>query len=356
MIDRAFWNGRRVFLTGHTGFKGSWLSLWLASMGARVSGYALAPVTIPALYDVAHVGDGLTSTIADIRDEASLAAAMRAADPEVVFHLAAQPLVRASYREPIATFGTNIMGTAHLLEAARTLPSLRAVVVITTDKVYENREWERGYVETDTLGGHDPYSASKAAAELVVASYRQSFFGAPLDGRTVGIATARAGNVIGGGDWAEDRLIPDLVRSLTAGQEVRVRRPNAVRPWQHVIEPLSGYLRLAERLVADPAAYAEGWNFGPENADARSVAWIVDHVTRQWGDGLTWGVVPGKHPHETTFLSLDITKARTRLDWRPRLDLATALDWTVHWYREHARGADMRAVTLEQLSAFATRP
>ena len=356
MSDRAFWHGRRVFVTGHTGFKGSWLSLWLGSLGARVSGYALAPATTPALYDVAHVGDGITSTIADIRDEPALAAAMRAADPEVVFHLAAQPLVRASYREPIATFGTNVMGTAHLLEAARTLPSLRAIVVVTTDKVYENREWERGYVETDTLGGHDPYSASKAAAELVVASYRQSFFSAPLDSRTVGVATARAGNVIGGGDWAEDRLVPDVVRSLTARQEVRVRRPNAVRPWQHVIEPLSGYLQLAERLVAEPAEFAEGWNFGPEHADARSVSWIVDHVTRQWGEGITWGVEPGRHPHETTFLSLDITKARARLDWCPRLDLATALDWTVHWYREHARGADMRAVTLDQLHAYASRP
>ena len=355
MVDRAFWNGRRVFLTGHTGFKGSWLALWLSSLGARVSGYALAPATSPALYEVARVGEGVTSTIADIRDEATLVDAMRAADPEVVFHLAAQPLVRASYREPIATFGTNVMGTAHLLEAARTLPSVRAIVVVTTDKVYDNQEWAWGYKETDTLGGHDPYSASKAAAELVTQSYRRSFFAAPIEGRTVGVATARAGNVIGGGDWADDRLIPDLVRSLSSQQPVRVRHPDAVRPWQHVVEPLSGYIRLAERLVTDPTAFAEGWNFGPEHADARSVAWIVDHVTRQWGDDITWGVEPGHHPHETTFLSLDVTKAGTRLGWHPRLDLATALDWTVHWYREHARGADMRAVTLEQLSAYATR-
>ena len=356
MIDRAFWNGRRVFVTGHTGFKGSWLALWLDSLGAHVSGMALAPATTPALFDVAQVGRGITSTIADIRDEAVLARAMAAADPEVIFHLAAQPLVRASYREPVATFGTNVMGTAHVLEGARALPSLRAVVVITTDKVYENREWERGYTEADTLGGHDPYSASKAAAELVVASYRRSFFSAPIDGRTVGVATARAGNVIGGGDWAEDRLVPDLVRALSAGSAVSVRRPTAVRPWQHVIEPLSGYLHLAERLVADPGSHAEAWNFGPEPDDARPVAWIADRVVAQWGDGAQWTHAGGDHPHETGHLALDITKAKVRLDWHPRLDLATALDWTVHWYREYARGADMRALSLEQLHAYASRP
>ncbi len=355
MSDRAFWQGRRVFVTGHTGFKGSWLTLWLGALGAHVSGYALAPATTPALFDVARVADGITSTIGDVRDEAALARAMRAADPEIVLHLAAQPLVRASYREPVTTFGTNVMGTVHLLEAARTLPSLRAMVIVTTDKVYENRERERGYTESDTLGGHDPYSASKAAAEVVVASYRQSFFGAARSGGAVGIATARAGNVIGGGDWAEDRLLPDLMRTLSAGAPVQIRRPTAVRPWQHVVEPLAGYLTLAEQLATDPAAFSEAWNFGPEHADARPVAWIADRVTAQWGSGATWSVEPGEHPHETTFLSLDITKARTRLAWRPQLDLATALDWTVHWYREHARGADMRAVTLEQLHAFTAR-
>ncbi len=356
MIDRAFWNGRRVFVTGHTGFKGSWLTLWLDSLGAHVAGLALAPATTPALFDVANVGNGIVSTIADIRDEAALARAMIAADPEVIFHLAAQPLVRASYREPVATFAANVMGTAHLLEGARALPSLRAVVVITTDKVYENREREHGYTETDTLGGHDPYSASKAAAELVVASYRRSFFSAPIDGRTIGVATARAGNVIGGGDWADDRLIPDLVRAFAVGRTVDIRYPQAVRPWQHVIEPLSGYLRLAERLVSAPNSYAEAWNFGPDTLDARPVAWIADRVVAHWGNGARWTHTGGDHPHETGHLALDISKARQRLDWRPRLDLATALDWTVDWYRAHARGADMRAVSLEQLHAYASRP
>ncbi len=356
MIDRAFWNGRRVFLTGHTGFKGSWLSLWLTSLGARVAGYALAPATTPALYNVAHVGDGITSTIADVRDEAALARAMAAADPEVVFHLAAQPLVRVSYREPIATFATNVMGTAHILEGARPLPNLRAVVVITTDKVYENRESSRGYVETDALGGHDPYSTSKAAAELVTTSYRRSFFSAPGSARVVGIATARAGNVIGGGDWAEDRLIPDLVRAFSASQVIRLRYPQAVRPWQHVIEPLAGYLRLAELLSENPVGFGDAWNFGPEAGDARPVAWIADRVVAQWGHGARWDHDSTVHPHETGHLALDISKAKAQLAWRPRLDLATALDWTVHWYREHARGADMRAVSLEQLHAYATRP
>ena len=356
MINHAFWRNKRVVVTGHTGFKGGWLSLWLESMGAHVSGYALAPNTTPNLFTMARVGDAMTSTIADVRDEAALAAALGTADPEIVFHLAAQPLVRASYREPVATFATNVMGTVHLLEAARSLPSLRAVVVVTTDKVYENREWPWGYRENETLGGHDPYSASKAAAEVVVSSYRRSFFGSPVHGRMVGIATARAGNVIGGGDWAEDRLVPDAVRALERGDVVRVRHPNAVRPWQHVVEPLSGYLLLAERLVADAPAFADAWNFGPDHGDARSVSWIVDHMTSQWGSGARWDAEPGDHPHETSYLSLDIAKVRARLGWRPRLDLATALDWTMDWYQRRTRGEDMRAVTLEQLARFESLP
>ena len=352
MTDRAFWRGRRVFITGHTGFKGSWLTLWLESLGARVAGYALSPVTNPSLFEVAGVARGITSTIGDVRDEPSLTRAMQAADPEIVFHLAAQPLVRASYREPVGTFATNVMGTAHLLEAARSLAQLRAVVVVTTDKVYENREQVAGYVESDTLGGHDPYSASKAAAELVTSAYRQSFFVDAKGARAVGIASARAGNVIGGGDWAEDRLLPDLVRALGSGTPVRIRRPDAVRPWQHVVEPLAGYLALAERLASDAAGHAEGWNFGPDQADARSVAWITDRVTSLWGGGARWEREPGDHPHETTHLSLDITKARTRLGWHPRLDLGTAIDWTIDWYRRHARGDDMREATLAQLRAY----
>ncbi len=353
MSDRGVWRGRRVLLTGHTGFKGSWLALWLEAMGARVHGLALAPATTPALFDVAQVARGLAShALVDLRHEAAVRQAVLAADPEVILHLAAQPLVRASYRVPVETFATNVLGTAHVLEAARACASLRAVVVITTDKVYENLERTRGYAEDDRLGGHDPYSASKAAAELVVSSYRQSF----LAERGVGLATARAGNVIGGGDWAEDRLVPDLVRAFARGEPVRIRRPDAVRPWQHVVEPLAGYLALAEHLAADPASWAEAWNFGPPDADARPVRWIVERVAAAWGEGARWELEPGDHPHETTFLALDASKAVSRLGWRPRLDLATALDWTTRWYRAHHRGEDVRALALAQIADYEALP
>lgn len=353
MSDRGFWRGRRVLLTGHTGFKGSWLALWLEALGARVHGLALAPATTPALFDAAQVARHLAGhVIADIRDAAAVARAVEAADPEVIFHLAAQPLVRASYKVPVETMATNVMGTAHVLEAARPLAALRAIVVVTTDKVYENQERPRGYAEADRLGGHDPYSASKAAAELVTASWRDSF----LATRGVGVATARAGNVIGGGDWAEDRLVPDLVRAFARREAVRIRRPDAVRPWQHVVEPLAGYLALAERLAGEPAAYAEAWNFGPPDADARPVRWIVEHVAATWGAGARWEVEPGDHPHETGHLALDASKAVARLGWRPRLDLATALAWTTRWYRDHHGGADARALALAQIADYEALP
>lgn len=346
VVTPAFWAGKRVFLTGHTGFKGAWLALWLASLGARVSCYALAPATTPSLWAMVESKAGVGSTIADLRDAAALGAALRASGAEIVFHLAAQSLVRASYEDPVGTYATNVMGTVNLLEAARRARGLRAVVNVTSDKCYENLETDRAYRETDAMGGRDPYSSSKGAAELVTAAYRASFF----QGATV--ASARAGNVIGGGDWAADRLVPDTVRAALAGQPVRVRNPGAVRPWQHVLEPLAGYLLLAERLYEGGAAYAEGWNFGPDESDAVTVEKVVASVVRLWGTPAGWLADAGEHPHEAHFLRLDSAKARGKLGWRPRLKLATALEWTVDWYRRQARGEDARALTLAQVDRY----
>ncbi len=349
-MNRSFWRGRRVFVTGHTGFKGSWLCLWLQHLGAEVSGYALAPATNPSLFEAASVARGMHSVTGDIRDAAALHAAMSAASPEVVIHMAAQALVRESYANPVETYSVNVVGTAQVLDTVRRCPSVRAVVSVTTDKCYENLEWHWGYRETDRLGGHDPYSSSKAGAELVTAAYRSSF----LDGRQcpVALASARAGNVIGGGDWARDRLIPDILAAIQAGQAVRIRYPDAIRPWQHVLEPLSGYLVLAERLWgAEGPAYAEAWNFGPADDDARPVRWIVEQMLERWGHG-QWVKAPHPQPHEAGYLKLDCAKARARLDWRPHWDLATALAAIVDWQRACLRGDDMRAVTLSQIARF----
>ena len=341
-----FWHGRRVFVTGHTGFKGSWLSLWLAQLGAIVCGYALDPPTDPSLFHLARVGERILHRRGDICDPSLLRDAMSQFAPEVVFHLAAQPLVRHSYVEPALTYATNVMGTVNLLEAVRQAPSIRAVVVVTTDKCYENREWHQGYCETDHLGGHDPYSSSKACAELVCAAYRDSFLS--LTG--VALATARAGNVIGGGDWATDRLIPDLIRGFLAGESVSIRNPHAVRPWQHVLEPLRGYLYLAEQLLTNGPRYASAWNFGPNEADAQSVKCIADRVAQLWGGA--WQSEPGPHPHEAARLHLDCTKAGQDLDWRPLLNLEEALQLTVAWTQQWKNGADMQCVTLGQIAAY----
>jgi CDP-glucose 4,6-dehydratase len=354
VVDPAFWRVRRVFLTGHTGFKGSWMSLWLQSLGAQVTGYALPPPTNPSLFEAAKVAQGMAgSVLADIRDAEALTRALREADPEVVIHMAAQPLVRLSYQQPVETYATNVMGTVHLLDAVRASRGVRAVVNITTDKCYENREWVWGYRETDPMGGHDPYSSSKGCAELVASAYRSSFFNpAQHASHGVGLASVRAGNVIGGGDWAADRLIPDILAAFAQGRPVNIRNPHAVRPWQHVLEPLRGYLMLAQRLVQEGPAYAEGWNFGPADEDARPVGWIVQQMARLWGDGAHWQIDAGDHPHEAHYLKLDISKARSRLHWNPALLLAQALDLIIDWTRAHLAGADMRQITLEQIAAY----
>ncbi|HET9275464.1 MAG TPA: CDP-glucose 4,6-dehydratase [Gemmatimonadales bacterium] len=355
-VDPAFWRGRRVFLTGHTGFKGAWLALWLERLGARVTGYALPPEEgRPSLFEAAGIAGGIDSRFGDIRDVDALSAAMRAAEPDVVLHLAAQALVRRSYAEPLATYATNVMGTAHLLEACRSLPSVRAVVVVTSDKCYENREWPHAYREPDPMGGHDPYSSSKGCAELVTAAYRASFFGRP---DAPAIASARAGNVIGGGDWAEDRLVPDLIRGLGRNEPVPIRSPGATRPWQHVLEPLRGYLVLAERLVSDPRGAAEAWNFGPNDRSVVTVRVLAEAVAREWGGGggdLRFGT-GGDALHEATFLGLDWGKARARLGWSPLLGLEEAVEMTVGWYRrQHEQPARARELCLTQIDDYASR-
>jgi CDP-glucose 4,6-dehydratase len=351
------WQGKRVFLTGHTGFKGGWLALWLASKGAIVRGYALDPSTDPSFFSATRVDSMIEDIRGDIRDATALEPALRDFAPEVVFHMAAQPLVRFSYVDPIGTYETNVIGTARVLDAIRRTPSVRAVVSVTTDKCYENKEWQWGYRETDPLGGYDPYSSSKACAEIVSAAYRQSYFPLgkldKLDGHNTAIATARAGNVIGGGDWSLDRLIPDLVRGFRAGESVLIRRPHAIRPWQHVLEPLAGYIALAEHLLSDDRArHATAFNFGPADDDARPVGWIVEKMVGFWGDGAQWTLDPDPGVHEAGYLKLDASRARAELHWHPRLRLETTLHWLVEWYKQWQSGADMQAFTLEQIRTY----
>ena len=345
----VFWQGKRVFLTGHTGFKGSWLSLWLAQLGAKVSGYALAPPTQPSLFDLAKLESKLAQhTVSDIRDLAVLQQAMAAARPDIVIHMAAQPLVREGYSDPVGTYAVNVMGTVNLLETVRGTPSVRAALIVTTDKCYENSDAVQSFRESDRLGGRDPYSNSKACAELVAAAYRQSFFAAAGSPR---IATARAGNVIGGGDWAKDRLIPDLVQAFMNGNAPLIRSPHAVRPWQHVLEPLAGYLSLCEALWAGGAG--EGWNFGPSQDDAKPVSWIADRLAQLWGGKAHWTLDNNAgHPHEAAYLSLDIGKAGAQLDYAPHWLLDDALASIVAWYKAYAAGEDIGRVTGEQIAAF----
>jgi CDP-glucose 4,6-dehydratase len=348
-VSTAFWQGKRVFLTGHTGFKGSWLSLWLQSMGAEVGGLSLAPPTTPDLFSIAQVEQGMASSrIGDIRDYETVRAAMVAFAPEIVIHMAAQPLVRLSYSEPVATYATNVMGTVHVLEAARQAGTVRAIVNVTTDKCYENKEWAWGYREDEPMGGYDPYSNSKGCSELVTSAYRNSFFGSG----PVALASARAGNVIGGGDWALDRLVPDILRAFESDRPVILRNPLSTRPWQHVLEPLSGYLLLAEKLYSEGQRWAQGWNFGPRDEDAQPVQWIVEQMAAQWGGNAAWQLDASAQPHEAHYLKLDISKARSQLGWQPRWDLAQALERITSWHQAWLAGGDMRAVCLEQIEQF----
>jgi CDP-glucose 4,6-dehydratase len=352
-MERAFWKGKRVLLTGHTGFKGSWLALWLQDAGAEVLGYSLAPPTEPSLFLLADLAAGMKHVLGDVRDREHLLRVFQTFQPEVVFHLAAQALVRESYRRPVETFETNLMGSVHLLEAIRATAGVKAAVVVTTDKCYENQEWVWGYREDDRLGGHDPYSASKACAELATACFTRSFFPTESHGEHgVALATARAGNVIGGGDWAPDRIVPDLLRARSAATPLRLRNPAAVRPWQHVLEPLDGYLTLASRLYRDGPSFSGAWNFGPDDRDCRPVAEVVGTLARLLGVGLPWEQEPTAQPHETQALRLDCAKARRLLGWRPRLDLDTALAWVAQWFGDWNRGANVRAISLRDIARF----
>lgn len=347
-----FWHGRRVLVTGHTGFKGGWLSLWLANQRAHVSGFALDPPTMPSFHDVTRLAELVDSTIGDVRDADAVNAAVAASRPEIVFHLAAQPLVRASYEDPVFTYGTNVMGTVNLLEAIRRSATVRAVVVVSSDKCYDNPNTPVAHREQDPMGGADPYSSSKGCAELVTAAYRSSYFDAASGTGGVAIATARAGNVIGGGDWARDRLVPDCIRALGERRAVAIRNPAAVRPWQHVLEPIAGYLALGERLLEQGAVFAEAWNFGPSEADCRPVAWLVDTLARLSGGTDAVELDSGPHPKESVYLKLDSTKARTRLGWAPRWELETALAAALEWHEGHRAGRDMREVSLQQIGRY----
>jgi CDP-glucose 4,6-dehydratase len=358
VVTPELWRGRSVMVTGHTGFKGGWLSLWLHRLGAKIHGYALDPPTSPSLFEAAGLASVLASDVrADLTELGALRAAFARARPEVVLHLAAQPLVRESYRDPLRTLASNVMGTANVLEAVRASESVRAVVVVTTDKVYENREWQYRYREVDPLGGHDPYSASKAAAEIVTASYRASFFTGAA-GHPARVATARAGNVVGGGDWAADRLVPDCLRAFACNEVVRLRYPHAVRPWQHVLEPLSGYLRIAEALLGPRGDELAGaWNFGPNPEGDLTVGEVAHEVARLWGGGARVEYAPSEvHPAEAGLLRLDSTRAHTALRWRPSWPIGAALEHTVAWHRAWLEGADMRALSLEQISRYEAVP
>jgi CDP-glucose 4,6-dehydratase len=352
-VNPSFWVNKRVFITGHTGFKGGWLSLWLLQLGAKVTGYALAPTTVRNIFELANVATGMRDVRGDIRNFDALFGAIKTHKPEIIFHLAAQPIVKRSYQDPIETYSTNVMGTVNLLESVRKAEGIRAIVNITTDKCYENKEWVWGYRENEPMGGYDPYSNSKGCSELVTSSFRSSFFNASnYANHGVAIASARAGNVIGGGDWASNRLIPDIIKAYQSNAVAQIRNPNAIRPWQHVLEPLRGYLMLAERLYEKGPEFAEAWNFGPTDQDVMPVNWIAERLRSLWGSDAKWEVDTEKHPHEATLLKLDISKAKEKLDWKPKISIDKSLDLIVDWHRAESKNENMREKTLAQITNY----
>lgn len=348
-VDIDFWKGKRVFLTGHTGFKGSWLSLWLQMMGADVKGFSLNPITTPNLFTIAKVKENMESEIGDIRDLNKISESMVNFNPDILIHMAAQPLVRLSYQQPVETYSTNVMGTVNVLEAARKCTNLKSIVSVTTDKCYENKEWEWGYRESEPMGGSDPYSSSKGCAELVTSAYKRSFFNS-ID--TASIASARAGNVIGGGDWSEDRLIPDILRAFENKEPVLIRNPYSTRPWQHVLEPLSGYLILAQHLYLFGDEFAEGWNFGPKDEDCKSVNWILDKLVTSWGDGVSWRLDQNINPNEAKFLKLDCSKALNRLKWKPKWNLEYSLSLIIDWHKSYLANKDMQQECIKEINNY----
>jgi CDP-glucose 4,6-dehydratase len=349
MFNQEIWENRKVLVTGHTGFKGSWLAFWLTQLGAKVTGYGLDPLTDPNLFSVLDIDKDIIDHRSDIRDLSALERVIKSDKPGIIVHMAAQSLVRESYKDPVGTYAANVMGTVNLIEAARSCDSVRVILIVTSDKCYENREIDYGYGETDPLGGYDPYSSSKGCAELVTSAFRRSFF--EHDSR-VAVASARAGNVIGGGDWAADRIIPDAIRAFSGKQRLQVRNPDAVRPWQHVLEPLSGYMILCEKMWDQPSKFSEGWNFGPEDESVHTVEEITDTVSELWGDHAAWEKSNGDHPHETNLLKLDITKAKKQLGWTPKWDLDTSLEKIVTWYKSYYNSEDMREITLRQIKEY----
>lgn len=352
-LFEGIFSGKKVLITGHTGFKGSWLSLLLYKLGAEVYGYALEPPTNPSLFEEAKIGELITSYIGDVRDLQQLSDVFNRVKPEIVIHMAAQPLVRDSYKIPVETYAINVMGTVNVLEACRQTDSVKAIVNVTTDKCYENKEWHWGYRENEPMGGYDPYSNSKGCSELVTSSYRNSFFNPKDYGKhRVAIASARAGNVIGGGDWASDRLIPDFIRAISQNRRVIIRSPYAIRPWQHVLEPLTGYLTLAAKLYTEGAKYDGGWNFGPDDKDARNVEWIMQRICELWGNGATYEVDTNPQPHEANYLKLDCSKAKAELDWEPRWNIDKTLESIVEWNKVYLSGQDVRKITENQIKEY----
>lgn len=353
VMDRDFWKNKKVLITGHTGFKGSWLSLWLQSAGADLAGYSLSPPTKPSLFETAGVSKGMLSVTGDVCDLEHLKSVVREYKPEIIIHMAAKSLVRYSYNNPVETYSTNVMGTVNVLEAVRQVNCARAVLIVTSDKCYKNNEWQWGYRENEPMGGFDPYSSSKGCAELIVDAFRNSYFSVKdYDLHGVAVSSVRAGNVIGGGDWSEDRLIPDIVKAIIEKRTVMIRNPDAIRPWQHVLDPLNGYLRLCEQMWNKGKEFAGAWNFGPNDEDAKSVSWIVEALIDNWGEGASWQFDRETHPHEASYLRLDCSKARNILRWQPKMNISMSLNHITHWYKNFLDDKDMRHITLVEIDHF----